>query len=122
MSLSIFFILSIATINIVLGYVIFSRNRTIFANKAFLGITIFLTLWMLANFFISVVTNSVAVNLLNGVAYSFGFLAIFLSFLFSQSYPVESKFIGNRKALITSIAAALIFSIFNSSLPRSRCP
>jgi signal transduction histidine kinase len=70
---------------------------------------------MLANFFISVVTNSVVVNLLNGVAYSFGFLAIFLSFLFSQSYPVESKFIGNRKALITSIAAALIFSIFSAT-------
>lgn len=93
-------IIIIAFANITLGLLIYSRNKASLANKLFFIDTILLTLWMLCNYFLHLSTQNINVaNLLNAAAYTFGFLALYVAFLFSQAYPTEHGIIKRKKYL-----------------------
>lgn len=102
--------------NLGLGFVVFARNKALFANKVFLAVTVFLTLWMLCNFFLAQTQwNLVAVRLLNSLAYTFGFLAIYASFVFATVYPSDSPFARNRRNLTIASAVAGAFALFSAT-------
>ena len=75
-----------------------------------------LTVWMVTNFFLQQSENNLQVaNALNAAAYSSGFLAIFGAFLFSQVYPVRSKFILKKKRLAYLSIFAAIFALLSAT-------
>jgi signal transduction histidine kinase len=101
--------------DLALGYIIYSRNKSLLANKLFLLVTTALTFWMVTNFFLATTSNVKTAYILNGLAYTFGFLAVYVSLLFANAYPVESRFIRNTKKLkVTTIAVAL-FSVLSAT-------
>jgi signal transduction histidine kinase len=113
---SIILLLIIAIANLSLGYIIYSRNKNLLANKVFLIISITLTGWMLSNFFLQQSSGNLRIaNILNSIAYTLGFLAIYSAFLFSQIYPKKSRLIQNKNKIYILSFLAVIFSIFSAT-------
>jgi signal transduction histidine kinase len=113
---SIILLLIIAIANLSLGYIIYSRNKNLLANKVFLIISITLTGWMLSNFFLQQSSGNLRIaNILNSIAYTMGFLAIYSAFLFSQIYPKKSRLIQNKNKIYILSLLAVIFSIFSAT-------
>ena len=113
---SIILLLIIAIANLSLGYIIYSRNKNLLANKVFLIISITLTGWMLSNFFLQQSSGNLRIaNILNSIAYTMGFLAIYSAFLFSQIYPKKSRLIQNKNKIYILSFLAVIFSIFSAT-------
>lgn len=102
-------------INLSLGFAVYSRNKALFANKAFLGVTVFLTAWMVSNFFLSGAGSLELANMLNGASYTFGFIAIYMSLLFALSYPSESAFVRNAKAQTSATMLAVMFALASAT-------